>query len=43
VKDEKVKRKNFRVELNRDKKMAAKVAKREPKGEMMLETKEGGI
>jgi hypothetical protein len=29
--------------LNRDKKMAAKVAKREPKGEMMLETKEGGI
>jgi hypothetical protein len=37
VKDEKVKRKTFRAELNKDKKKAAKPAKTEPKGELYEE------
>jgi hypothetical protein len=33
----------FRIELNKDKKMAAKVAKKEPKGEVKLDAEEGGM
>jgi hypothetical protein len=37
VKEEKLKRNAFRIELNKDKKMAAKVAKKEPEWEMLVE------
>lgn len=37
MKEEKLKRTAFRIELNKDKKMAAKVAKKEPEGEMLVE------
>jgi hypothetical protein len=43
VKEEKLKRNAFRIELNKDKKMAAKVAKKEPKGEVKLDAEEGGM
>jgi hypothetical protein len=42
VKEEKLKRNAFRIELNKDKKIAARVAKKEPKGGVKLDAEEAG-